>query len=73
MSALGVSQLPLKGQVSYWDEKLPSFGCRISQGGAKTFVLNRKNSLITIGRFPTITLSEARTEAKRLLAEFTPW
>jgi Arm DNA-binding domain len=62
---------PSKGQVSYWDEKLPSFGFRVSQGGAKTFVLNRKNSLITIGRFPTISLAQARTEAKRLLAEFT--
>jgi integrase len=63
--------LPPRGQISYWDEKLPSFGCRVSQGGTKTFVLNRKNSLITIGRFPTISLSQARTEAKRLLAEFT--
>jgi Arm DNA-binding domain len=62
---------PPKGQISYWDEKLPSFGCRISQGGTKTFVLNRKNSFFTIGRFPTISLSQARTEAKRLLAEFT--
>jgi integrase len=62
---------PPKGQISYWDEKLPSFGFRVSQGGTKTFVLNHKNSLITIGRFPTISLSQARTEAKRLLAEFT--
>lgn len=62
---------PPRGQTSYWDERLPSFGVRVSQGGSKTFVLNRNNSLITIGRFPIITLSEARTEAKRLLAEFT--
>lgn len=48
---------PPKGQISYWDDKLPSFGFRVSQGGTKTFVLNRKNSLITIGRFPTISLS----------------
>jgi len=34
-------------------------------------VLSHKNSLVTIGRYPIITLSEARTEAKRLLAEFT--
>ncbi|WP_414643281.1 Arm DNA-binding domain-containing protein [Bradyrhizobium barranii] len=56
---------PPKGQICYWDDKLPSFGFRVSQGGSKTFVLNRKNSLITIGRFPTISLSQARTEAKR--------
>jgi len=62
---------PERGQVCHWDKNLPGFGIRISQGGTKTFVLNRKNSFITIGRFPTISLSEARTEAKRLLAEFT--
>lgn len=47
------------------------FGCRVSQGGSKTFVIKHRNRRITIGRFPTISLSEARTEAKRLLAEFT--
>ena len=62
---------PERGQLSYWDETLPSFGCRVSQGGTKTFVLNRDNSLITIGRFPILSLSKARGEAKRLLAEFT--
>jgi len=62
---------PAKGQASYWDEKLPSFGLRVSQGGSKTFILKRQNSFITIGRFGVLTLAEARTEAKRLLAEFT--
>lgn len=62
---------PARGQRAIWDDKLPSFGVRISQGGAKTFVLNHRNTLITIGRYPLTTLSEARTEAKRLLAEFT--
>lgn len=62
---------PDRGQVSYWDSKLPGFGVRISQGGSKTFVLKRHNEFITIGRFGVLSLSEARTEAKRLLAEFT--
>lgn len=62
---------PAKGQISYWDEKLPSFGLRVSQGGSKTFILKRQNSFITIGRFGILTLSDARTEAKRMLAEFT--
>jgi integrase len=64
-------QPPQNGQKSYWDSNLPSFGVRVSQGGTKTFVLNRDNSLITIGRFGLLTLSEARTEAKRLMAERT--
>lgn len=62
---------PPKGQSSYWDAGLKSFGVRVSQGGTKTFVLKRDNTLITIGRYGVLTLSEARTEAKRLLAEFT--
>lgn len=62
---------PAKGQKSYWDENFPSFGVRVSQGGSKTFVVNRNNSLITIGRYGVVTLAEARTEAKKLLAEFT--
>src|SRR5262245_52017337 len=57
--------------MDYWDEKLPAFGLRVSQGGSRTFVLKRNNSRITIGRYGTISLSEARAEAKRLLAEFT--
>ena len=45
--------LPDRGQISYWDAHLPSFGVRVSQGGSKTFVLNHKNTFITIGRYPT--------------------
>ncbi len=64
---------PAQGQVTYWDKSLAGFGVRVSQGGAKTFVLvygaNRRR--ISIGRFPAIKLSDARTEAKRLIAEHT--
>lgn len=63
-------QLPNKGQVDVWDS-LAGFGCRVSSGGSKTFVLKYKNRRISIGRYPIISLSEARTEAKRMLAEFT--
>lgn len=62
---------PDRGQIAFWDEKLPSFGIRVSQGGSKTFVLNRNNTLLTIGKFGVLTLAKARTEAKRMLAEFT--
>jgi integrase len=64
---------PPKGQVFYRDKTLPGFGVRVSQGGSKTFVLvhgaNRQST--TIGRYPILSLSEARTEAKRFLAEKT--
>jgi integrase len=73
LSDVGVRSLPIpeKGQVDYWDTKLSAFGCRVSQGGSKTFILNLHNSRRTIGKFPVISLSDARTEAKKLLAEKT--
>jgi len=63
---------PNTGQKLYRDDTLAGFACRVSQGGTKTFVLihGRDRRFITIGRYPIISLSEARTEAKRLLAEF---
>jgi integrase len=63
--------VPTKGQADFWDSKLPSFGVRVSQGGSKTFVLKVNNTRRTLGRYGIITLAEARTEAKRLLAEKT--
>jgi len=64
---------PAHRQLTYWDATLSGFGCRISPGGTKTFTLmygsDRKRH--TIGRYPTISLSDARTEAKRLLAART--
>lgn len=62
---------PQRGTIDYWDTKLPSFGCRVSQGGAKTFVLKLRNSRRAVGRYPLISLSEARAEARKLLAEKT--
>ncbi|MEO6947544.1 MAG: Arm DNA-binding domain-containing protein, partial [Nitrobacter sp.] len=62
---------PTSGQQIVWDSSLATFGCRVSQGGSKTFLIKRDNTFITIGRFPILSLSEARTEAKKLLAEFT--
>lgn len=64
-------QPPSKGSEDHWDDKLPGFGVRVSQGGSKTFVLKLDNSRRAIGRYPIISLSEARIEAKRMLAERT--
>ena len=63
--------VPQNGQADYWDAKLPSFGVRVSQGGSKTFVVKLHNVRRAIGRYPLISLSEARTEARRLMAEKT--
>ena len=64
---------PAKGQTTHYDDSLPGFGVRVSQGGSKSFILihgaTRQRS--TIGRYPIIGLADARTEAKRILAERT--
>jgi integrase len=65
--------VPAKGQKTYFDESLTSFGCRVSQGGTRSFVVQHgaDRQLITIGRYPIISLSEARAQAKHILAERT--
>lgn len=62
---------PAKGQKIYFDDALRAFGCRISQGGTRTFVLQHgaDRQLISLGRYPTVSLADARAEAKRILAE----
>lgn len=65
--------LPERGQITYWDERLANFGLRLSQGGSKSFVIvfgvNRQRK--TLGRYPIISLAEARSKAKQMLAEIT--
>ncbi len=65
--------LPLKGQKLYYDDTLPSFGCRVSQGGTRSFFVQvgADRQFITIGRYhpDILPLAKARAEAKRILAE----
>lgn len=64
-------QPPEKGQKTVFDEALPGFGVRISQGGSKSFIVmyGAKRRLKTIGRYPALTLADARRDARRLLVE----
>jgi len=64
---------PAKGQKTHFDDGLRGFGVRVSPGGTRTFVLmhGTDRQLISIGRYPIISLSDARAEAKRMLAERT--
>lgn len=65
--------VPPSGQKIYREGSVPGLCCRVSAGGSKTFVLviGKEGRKITIGRYGTLTLAQARLEAKRLLAEFT--
>jgi hypothetical protein len=66
-------QAPATGQIDYWDKTLAGFGVRVSQGGAKSFVLvhGRRRNRTTLGRVGVVSLKEARNAARRILAENT--
>lgn len=54
-------------RIEIWDDKLSGFGMRVSPAGTKSFVLmyylaGRKRRL-TLGRYPMLSLSEARRRA----------
>jgi integrase len=55
-----------------WDGSLKHFGLRVAPGGTKSFlVLLGSGRRQAIGRYPEITLAQARAKAKRILAERT--
>lgn len=64
---------PPNGQVTYWDATMPGFGVRVSQGGSKAFIVvhGTERRRFTLGRFPTISLKQARDEAKKMQASLT--
>ena len=64
---------PEDKQRMYCDDSVRGFGVRVGPGGSKTFVLvcGAARERITLGRYPIISLSQARSEAKRILAERT--
>jgi hypothetical protein len=72
MRLTDLSVRALKGSADYkrfFDIALPAFGIRVGLR-RKTFVIVRgKNrERITIGHYPQMTVAEARTKAKKLLA-----
>lgn len=69
---LRAAKPPAVGTTTMWDGTLKHFGVRISQGGAKSFIiLVGSGRRQTIGRFPTISIAQARLKAKSILAERT--
>ena len=68
---------PTDGQQDYWDALTPGFGVRISHGGTRTWLVQArvlkkgdwKQTRISLGRYPSMTLAEARKDARDILKE----
>ena len=70
--AIRAAQPPERGTLTLWDGAIRHFGVRVSAGGAKAFiVLLGSGRRQAIGRYPVLSLAQARDKAKRILAERT--
>lgn len=72
-TAIHALKTPRKGAVIHYDDLLPGFGVRVSEGGTKSYILTYgpRRQRETIGRVGIIKLRDARIEARRLLVEHT--
>jgi integrase len=74
LTDLSVRNLPVpeRSQKLYFDDAIPGFAVRVSQGGARSFILQVRNPrrLITLGRYhpQLFTLAAAREKARDILA-----
>lgn len=61
---------PQETQYVLWDATLSNFGVRVSPGGTKNFIvmLGKSRERISVGRYPVISLSDARNKAKEMMA-----
>jgi hypothetical protein len=61
---------PTETYKTYWDTSTPGFGVRVGRR-AKTWTIMRglTRERVTIGRYPDLSLSDARLEAKKLLLQ----
>ena len=62
-------------RVEVWDDRVPGLGVRVSSAGTKSFVLlyrrNGKAKRMTLGRYPVLSLLEAREIATQALNKLT--
>src|SRR5271169_6630058 len=63
---------PATGYTVTWDAAVSGFGCRVTAGGVKAFILDYRvkgtgrQRRITIGRYPSWNVAGARDKAKQL-------
>jgi integrase len=64
---------PAMGQSELWDHRVPGFGIRVTATGTKSFILiyrfDGRPRRLTLGRYPTLSLTDARKLASQALRE----
>ena len=61
---------PSERYVTYWSDTTPGFGIRVGKRSRTwTVMRGRTRERVSIGQYPTVSLSDARKEALRLLSE----
>src|SRR5215210_2223765 len=70
LTDITVRALKPAANITYWDQTTPGFGIRVGQQ-SKTWTIMRgaDRARISFGRYPTLSVAEARAKAKRLLLE----
>lgn len=75
LTSVAIDRLPHpeKGSVKYWDTVVPGFGVRVSSRTKSFFLMfGSDRRLTTFGKWPDMTLKDARQEAKRLQVHDAP-
>ena len=64
---------PKAGYKLVWDSELPNFGIRITAGGSRSYIVQRrvngKERRLTIGKSAVLTPEQARNQARKLLGQ----
>lgn len=69
LTDIAVRSLHGSDNETYWDTATPGFGIRVGKRAkAWTIMRGANRQRVTIGRYPELSLSDARAKAKRLLA-----
>lgn len=64
---------PESGRTTLWENRTPGFGLRITATGARSWIVQKRLHgqmlRITLGKYPVLTVGDARDKAKKTLAQ----
>jgi integrase len=69
LTDMTIAKLPQSAEYkTYWDMLLPAFGIRVGLRSKTFIIVTTKGARIKIGRYPNISLADARSKARLLLS-----